>query len=213
MPRKPIIRSNEHYYHISARSNNQDFFYLSVEEVWKIMIAELVKLQKVFDLKIAAFVLMNNHYHLLILTPKTDIDRVMYFFMKEVTIKIQKCTDRINKIFGGRYKGSLIENDRYLFNVYKYIYRNPLVVQLCDRAEDYPYSTLYYQHRPHLKFPISLEPLSELNDCGLFFERDELRWINNAFLGKEAESIRSGLKKSTFSYAKDKTTNRAIVPN
>lgn len=213
MPRKPIARSNEHYYHITARSNNQEFFYLSTDEVWKIMIAELLKLQKDLEIKIAAFVLMNNHYHLLMLTPKSDIDRVMYFFMKEVTLKIQKRTDRINKIFGGRYKGSLIENYGHLFNVYKYIYRNPLVVQLCERAEDYPYSSLYYQHRPLLKFPITLDPLPDLDDCGFFIDRDELRWINHAFLGKEAESIRCGLQKSTFSYARDKATNRAIIPN
>lgn len=213
MPRKPIVRSNENYYHITARSNNQEFFYLPIEEVWEVMTGELAKLQKTDEIKIAAFVLMNNHYHLLLLTPKNDIDRIMYFFMKAVTLKIQKRTDRINKIFGGRYKGSLIENYGHLFNVYKYIYRNPLVVQLCDRAENYPYSTLYYQQRPFLPPPLLIDNLPELDDCGFFIDRDELRWINNAFLEKEAESVRNGLRKSTFSYARDKATNRAIVPN
>ncbi len=62
---------------------------------------------------------MNNHFHLLVLTPHEDIDRIMYFFMKEVAIDIQKCTGRINKIFGGRYKGSMINSYSYLVNVYK----------------------------------------------------------------------------------------------
>jgi putative transposase len=55
-----------------------------------------------------SFFLMNNHFHLLVLTPEEDIDGIMYFFMKEVTLEIQKCSGRINKIFGGRYKVSMI---------------------------------------------------------------------------------------------------------
>ncbi len=65
------------------------------------MLKELRLLQKEYDLKISAFVLMDNHFHLLALTPKESIDRVMYFFMKNVTKKMQKRTGRINKIFGG----------------------------------------------------------------------------------------------------------------
>lgn len=112
MPRKPLERSNENYYHITARSNNREFFYLPMLNVWDIMTEKLAKLQGQHRIKIAAFVLMNNHFHLLILTPNEDIDRIMYFFMKDVTLEIQKCTGRINKIFGGRYKGSMITNYR-----------------------------------------------------------------------------------------------------
>lgn len=34
----------------------------------------------------------------------------MYFFMKNVTVEMQKRSARINKIFGGRYKGSMIDS-------------------------------------------------------------------------------------------------------
>lgn len=104
MPRKPIERSKENYYHITARSNNKEFVYLPIINVWDIMTEKLAKLQNLHQIKIAAFVLMNNHFHLLLLTPNEDIDKIMYVFMKEVTLEIQKCTERINRIFGGRYK-------------------------------------------------------------------------------------------------------------
>jgi putative transposase len=128
MPRKPIERSNENYYHITARSNNKEFFYLPIVNTWDIMTERLAKLQNAYNIKISAFVLMNNHFHLLLLTPREDVDRIMYFFMKEVTLEIQKCTGRINKIFGGRYKGSMITSYGHLVNVYKYIYRNLIEV-------------------------------------------------------------------------------------
>jgi len=211
MPRKPIVRSNEHYYHITARANNQEFFYLTIDKIWTIMTEELGKLQKNHDLKIASFVLMNNHFHMLLLSPKEDIDRVMYFFMKSVTLKIQRSTGRINKIFGGRYKGSIITNLGYMLNVYKYIYRNPIVVCLCEKAENYPYSSLYYQCRPYLKSPFEITPLAEEVDFE-FSYKEELEWLNYAFLKEESESIRSGLKKTTFGYARDKSTNKIIEP-
>ena len=142
MPKKPIQRSNDNYYHINARSNNREFFFLPTMNVWEIKSKRLAQLQSEYHIKIAAFVLMNNHFHLLVLTPKEDIDRIIYFFMKNVTLDIQKCTGRINKIFGGRYKGSMIENYGYLVNVYKYILRNPIEVGIIDRAENYVYSSL-----------------------------------------------------------------------
>ncbi len=45
MSRKPIERSNENYYHITARSNNREFFYLPTLNVWDIMAERLAKLQ------------------------------------------------------------------------------------------------------------------------------------------------------------------------
>lgn len=50
------------------------------------MTKRLAELQREYNIRIAAFVLMNYHFHLLMLTPTEDIDRVMYFFMKNVTL-------------------------------------------------------------------------------------------------------------------------------
>lgn len=208
MPRKPIHRSNENYYHITARSNNRESFYLPILEVWEIMTNKLANLQSIYQIQIASFVLMNNHFHLLVLTPNEDIDRVMYFLMKEVTREIQKKTGRINKIFGGRYKGSIIMNNSYLANVYKYIYRNPVEVELTNKAENYPFSTLFFQVNKHIEGPFKLEKILFEGYVAL----DELKWINQKFDVHESASIGRGLKKSIFAYKKDRNTHRPIEP-
>jgi len=212
MPRKPIERSNEHYYHITARSNNREFFYLPILNVWEIMTAKLATLQRNHGIKIASFVLMNNHFHLLVLTPKEDIDRIMYFFMKDVTLEIQKQAGRINKIFGGRYKGSMIKNDNYLMNVYKYIYRNPIAVNLATKVEDYPFSSLFYKYHTEPRLPFTLEKI--ILPFGFDDSKDleELKWLNHGFESEEAKSIGVGLKKSIFAFEKDRSSNRPIVP-
>lgn len=213
MPRKPIIRSNEHYYHITARSNNKENFYIPLEVTWQIFLDRLKRVQKEHDLVISTFVLMNNHFHLMMLTPDEDIDRVMYFFMKGLTSDIQRSAGRINRIFGGRYKGSLIRSQEYLMNAHKYICRNPVAAGLVDRAEKYPYSSLFLKNHPTMLTSAGVKLVEIDNTLGVINGERELEWINQSFGNEEAESIRCGLKKSVFEYGKDKLTNRLTMPS
>lgn len=142
------------------------------------MTSKLGKLQKEFDLKISAFVLMDNHFHLLMLTPSEDIDRVMYFFMKNSTLAMQKHCGRINKIFGGRYKGCLIDNQSYLLNAYRYILRNPVRAGISQFAQDYTYSSLNPDSSHSLTLKIEeIVPLSLQSQNKIL----EWRWVNEAF--------------------------------
>lgn len=197
MPRKPIIRSNEHFYHLTGRSNNKDFFELPLETVWEIMTGQLGKLQKQFNLHITAFVLMSNHFHLLMLTPDEDIDWVMFYFMKDTTKLMQKELGRINRIYGSRYKGCLVDNQHYLLSAYKYIYLNPIRAGLVNRAQDYKFTTL----NTSLNLPFNLEEIVPLTLQSPNREL-ECRWINETFLPDENSSIKQGLSKSKFSYPK-----------
>lgn len=212
MPRKAIERSRDHYYHITARSNNREYFFLSLDEVWEVMNLRLESLQKEHGIRIAAFVLMNNHFHMLVLTPNLDIDRLMYFFMKGVTLDIQKRTKRINKIFGGRYKGSMIDSYEYLMNVYKYIYRNPVEAKLVARAETYLYSSLYFKNKIDSRMSFQLERVLSHLSVDRFVDSLELEWINQSFSQPESNSIKTGLQKTIFSYEKDRSTGKPIVP-
>lgn len=173
------------------------------------MTSNLGKLQKEFDLKISAFVLMNNHFHLLMLTPNEDIDRIMYFFMKRTTLGMQKHAGRINKIFGGRYKGCLIENHFYLLNAYKYILRNPIASGVTEFAQDYCFSTLNPETTQSLPFKTEeIVPLSIQSHNRTL----EWRWINESFSVEETKSIKSGLSRSEFSFQKNRMTRKEIHP-
>jgi putative transposase len=176
------------------------------------MTKKLGELQGKYRIKISAFVLMNNHFHLLILTPEEDIDRVMYFFMKEVTCEIQKYTGRINKIFGGIYKGSMIDNYGHLVNVYKYIYRNPIEVGLLDKAEFYPYSTLFFKAHKSFRTPFKIENIFPPHAFDSFEDLDEVKWINQKFEPSEAASIRCGLQKTVFAYERDRNNGKPVEP-
>lgn len=187
MPRKPIVRSREHYYHLTARSNNKENFYIRKELMWTIMHSHLKNLQLEYRIQLAAFVLMDNHFHILLLTPEEDIDRIMYLFMKKVSSSIQKYSGRINRIFGSRYKGCLILEESHLFNVYKYIYRNPVKAGLCKKVEEYKYSSW---------------KSTDIKVENLFFaslwSAGELKWLNEGFKEEESNVIKFSLRKTIF---------------
>lgn len=143
MPRKPLVRTSEFPYHITSRSNNRDWFCISIEDVWDYCRELLAQGEKEFGIKIEAFVLMSNHYHLCVYTPKANIDTFMRFFNQNLGRKIAKQSGRINRIFGAPYKWTVITSEAYFINVIRYVYQNPLRANLCQRCEDYPYSDLF----------------------------------------------------------------------
>lgn len=177
MARKNLIRTNLFPYHVTIRCNNKEWFDLPLQQVWDICIHAIATANKSYPVNIQAFVLMSNHYHLMIWTPDANLDKFMFELNRNISKEIRKITHRINRIFGDRYKWSLITSDNYFFHVEKYIYQNPLVQKLVTRSEKYPYSTLHYlYHKKKLPFEtknereITAEYLYEVNQ--LFEDRD-----------------------------------------
>ncbi|MCO4794717.1 MAG: transposase [Bacteriovoracaceae bacterium] len=140
MPRKKLIRTNEFPYHVTSRSNNKEWFYIPTEDVWKHTRAVIRLGRKKFNIKIDAFVLMNNHYHMCIWTHDSNLDEFMMYFNKNLGQRIARQANRINRIFGASYKWTLIESDIYYRNVLKYIYQNPIRAGLVKTCQEYPYS-------------------------------------------------------------------------
>lgn len=201
MSRKPLIRTSEFYYHVTSRTNNRDWFDIPMHEVWSLSLDSLKFAQSKYVVEIVQFVLMGNHYHLLIKTPDSNIDLFMYEFNKRLTLHIRLKTMRENKILGGRYKWSLITTDAYFFTVYRYIYQNPLRAGIVSRCEEYPFSTLYYENNYKnelvslltFKFKSIVDDFTEEVGC-----KTILDFINTPFSEENLSKIKKGMKKTTF---------------
>lgn len=195
MPRPLLIRSERDAYHVTARCNNKDFFPIALDEVWRIMIKQLHFAHKESGLAIHSFVLMNNHFHLLCHTPKGNLDQIMHTFQRQTSIKILSRIKWQNHLWGGRYKWSLIQSQRYYYQVYRYIFQNPLRAGLVKKVEDYQYSTLTKE----VPFPLhTFVPMS-------FGGREgEIAWLNELYDSEDAKLIKLGLRKSQFDVTKRK---------
>ena len=93
-------------------------------------------------IEICAWVLMNNHFHLLVSTPDANLDRAMNYLMRETSRVIGWRAGRINQVYGGPYNWSVLMSQHYYLNAYKYVYRNPVEAGLATAVENYKFSTL-----------------------------------------------------------------------
>lgn len=204
MPRKQLIRTNLFPYHVTTRTNNKEWFEIPIKEVWKMCLYSLKRANQKYPVEVISFVLMSNHYHLILKTPNKDIDLFMYEFNKSLSLLIRTRTGRINSVFGGRYKWCLIRSQTYLYNCYRYVYQNPLRANLCGRVENYPYSSLFYL--VHGKSFVV-----QLFDCFGFKDKFALSWLNQAVENEEIDLLRKGLKTSEFKELKSRTTRKPLT--
>ena len=198
MPRKTLVRSKICPYHVTARCNNRENFYSSLDTVWKILNQELSETIKKFGCRIHALVLMPNHFHLLITTPNEDLGKVMQFFIQSITKKLNTHSGRIGRVFGARYHWSMIDHEQYYDCALKYVYRNPVKAKLVDRVENYSYSTLRKTLEMSTEYFRLFPPEGHLH---LIPNNDDfrfIRWLNQPFENEQYLAIRSALSKTIF---------------
>lgn len=141
MARKKIIRSTSDAYHIYARSNNKEAFPLPTHQCWGIFNFYLDELIKRYDFEVHAFVLMNNHFHAIVSTPRGNIDEGMRYFMTQTSKGMGLASERINHVYGGPYGWTLINSPTVYAVMLKYVYRNPIKAKLVTNVEQYFWST------------------------------------------------------------------------
>ena len=88
-----------------------------------------------------AYVLMDNHYHLLVCTRHANLKRAMHWFGTVYTQRYNRLYYRSGHLFQGRYKSIIVENDAYLLQLSYYIHRNPLRAGMVKRRADYRWSS------------------------------------------------------------------------
>ena len=100
----------------------------------------------------------------------------------------------------------MLQAHNFYLNTYKYNYRNPVTAKICERVEEYPYSTLRGLLNP-AEARLKLEP-------DLTFESDRagtLRWLNTEPDPKKWEAVRWALKRPLFKSKNDRKYNRPIL--
>jgi len=76
MSRPLRIQFPDAWYHVMNRGRRGEKIFSTKEDYWS-FIDLLKELAEVFNVKVAAYCLMSNHYHLLIQTPDANLSRSM----------------------------------------------------------------------------------------------------------------------------------------
>jgi putative transposase len=102
------------------------------------------------------YCLMGNHYHLLVDTPFANLDHGMRWLNGVYAIRFNRRHGFDGHLFQGRYWAEQVVGETELLRVVRYISRNPVEAGLCDRAEDWPWSS----HRESIGVRPSHQPIT-----------------------------------------------------
>jgi hypothetical protein len=84
---------------------------------------------------------MENHYHLLIETPEGNLSKGMRELNGVYTQWFNQRHNRVGHLFQGRYKAILVEKDRHLLSLCRYVVLNPVRSGLVRRSEEWKWSS------------------------------------------------------------------------
>ena len=98
---------------------------------------------KIYEVQLHGYVLMNNHYHLLIETMHENLSRFMKHINASYAIYFNKKYKRSGHLWQGRFKSWYVTDEAYLYTLISYIHNNPVKANMVTNAEDYEYSSYH----------------------------------------------------------------------
>lgn len=151
MARKPRIEFAEAVYHVMSRGDRKNDIFRQDQDR-RLFLKTLSEACDRQGWLIHAYVLMNNHYHLLLETPEPNLVVGMKWLQGTYTQRFNNRYEECGHLFQGRYKALVVQADRgnYFSTVADYIHLNPVRARLLDLPEcdlsDYAWSSypLYF---------------------------------------------------------------------
>ena len=185
MPRTSRAIVAGHCYHVLNRGNNQMRLFHDRADY----LAALWLLAESFDefeLPVMAACLMPNHLHFAMCPKRNeDIGRWAHWFFTTHARRYHKKYDTSGRVWQGRFKASVVQGDRHLIAVLRYVERNALRANLVNRAEDWEWGSLRWRHRSHGPIRLASPPLP--------LPSRWLEYVNEPQTAEELEAIRNAL--------------------
>ncbi len=128
------------WYHVMNRGRRFENVFEDRQD-YRIFVDILKDTSEMWQVKIAAYCLMPNHYHMLFQTPLANISRAMRHINGVYTQRYNKKHGQDGPLFRGRYKSIIVDGDHYLLQLVRYIHGNPMKADLVGALEDYEWSS------------------------------------------------------------------------
>ncbi len=131
------------FYHITSRGNERKAIFKSKRDRTKFL-SYLESASERYDAVIHAYCLMENHYHLLLETPRSNLSQILHHINGAYTTYFNVKRNRAGHLFQGRYKAILVEKDAYCQELTRYIHLNPVRARVAERPAEYTWSSYRY---------------------------------------------------------------------
>ena len=176
-----------HCYHVLNRANRgMQIFHEPTDYAAFIRLMSLA--QERLPLPLIAACLMPNHIHLVV-KPNADRDvaRWLHWLCTTHARHHHGKYDTIGRLWQGRYKAFLVQDDHYLLTLMRYVERNALRKNLVARAEDWPWGSLNWRIRDRGPIGLATPPLQLPGNWA--------EWVNIPQTAAEVEAIRTSVNR------------------
>jgi putative transposase len=137
-------------YHVTCRGNERKDIYQDDTDRRRFL-HMLRQSLHIYSVKLYSYVLMTNHFHLLLETPLGNLSEFMRHFNISYTSYYNRRHQRVGHLYQGRYQSILVEKDSYLSALSRYVHLNPVRIKTMEEAPgkkkiehllQYPWSSL-----------------------------------------------------------------------
>ena len=111
-------------YHLTGRGNRREAIFADAQDCLAFL-ALVEESLKRYGVRLHAYVLMGNHYHLVAQTGVANLGRWMHWLVTSYTVYFNRRHRRVGHLFQGRYKSIVVEAEGYLLALSRYIHLNP----------------------------------------------------------------------------------------
>jgi putative transposase len=127
-------------YHLTSRGNEHRAIFRSDRDRMTFL-RLLGQAARRFGWSVTAYVLMTNHFHLVIQTPEPNLSRGMQWLNGSYAGWFNHAHKRSGHLFQGRFHAFLIEKEAYFAEVLRYVALNPVRAKMVSRPEAYRWSS------------------------------------------------------------------------
>jgi len=113
------------WYHLTSRGNERKTIYRS-ERDRRHFLELLAGMVELFQVRLHVFVLMDNHYHLLIELSEAKLSRAVQWLNVSYSVWFNRKHRRAGHLLQGRFKSVLVSPEEWALSLSRYIHLNPV---------------------------------------------------------------------------------------
>jgi len=140
MPRSPRQDHEGAWQHVMNRGIGRQAVFRSDDDR-QIFYDCLAAAMPRYGVEVHAYCLLDNHFHLLLLSRSGRLSHAMRFLGGRFTQRINYRDGRDGPLFRGRFTSVAVESDAHLMQASRYIHRNPVEAGLVAEPWQWPWSS------------------------------------------------------------------------
>lgn len=141
MARLPRLILAGQAHHVILRGNNRQAIFVDDDDRRR-MLQVLLEVSRLYGVALHAFVLMDNHLHMLVTPGEAEaLSRMMQALGRRYVGAFNARHHRTGTLWEGRFRAGLVEGERHLLACLRYIELNPVRAGLVADPADWPWSS------------------------------------------------------------------------